>query len=332
MMNIKPYAHPLVYCTLLLCSSITFCGKHPATAPEKGFPFFPGAVSLEQACIMVSRHLGNTASLGAFYQTLDSAANSLSRSLGEKKTTPDAVASILNLVYKSWNIQFDPRDTAIETLLPHLVYKNKKGACLGVSLIILMLAERLGCPLYGVMLPGHFFCRYDNGEERFNLEPNKSGFRHPDDYYRERYPVAGKPWYDLASLPNAQTIGMLCYNAGTLCLCRRQYESAVSYFREALCRIDGFAEAQGNLGLALAQAGLFDSSLAVFETLFTAYPGFVNLAANYGTVAIAAKQYDKALAIFKKGLEYFPEDTVLLFGLSRALQNATRRGPAQGKE
>jgi tetratricopeptide (TPR) repeat protein len=323
-MNKKPFYCIFLPCILLACLSIVSCGRHPEKKQTANFPVLSDSISLEQACQLVSRNLitiagdADTISLLSFYHVLDSTAASLLPSLGEKKTSSAAVDSILAIVYKTWDIQFDPRDTVFETLLPHLVYKNRKGACLGVSLIMLMFAERLGCPLYGVMLPGHFFCRYDSGSRHFNIEPNRAGYRHPNEYYAGQYPVTGKPWYDLASLTKSKTIGMLCYNAGTLCMSRGRYGVATSYFKEAAARIEGFAEAKGNLALAYAFTGMLDSSLAVFETLFAAHPDFVNLAANYGSVSMAAKQYEKAERIFKKGLEYFPEDTVLLSGLSQA--------------
>jgi len=300
------------------------CSRHYSSGPATVFPAFSDSIPLESSVIIISKNLmavygdDDTVSLRRFYRVLDNAATVLAQSLGDKKKSPAAADSIIALVYDSWKIGFDPADTIPGTLLPHLVFKNKKGACLGVSLVMLMLAERIGCPMYGVMLPGHFFCRYDDGIKRFNIEPNKSGFSHPDGYYRERYPVAGKPWYDLSSLVKSKTIGMLCYNAGTLCMNRGRHGVAILYFREAAARISGFGEATGNLALAYAAAGKPDSSLAVFETLFAAHPDFANLAANYGGVAMAAKQYDKAVEVFKKGLEYFPEDTVLLSGLSRA--------------
>ena len=283
-------------------------------------------ITLDQACVQVSRYCAlwldnaDTGSLGSFYRDLDSSAAVLGRSLGPARASRAAVDSIVALVYGRWGIGFDARDTVAETLLPHLVYKNRKGACLGVSLIMLMLAERLQCPIYGVMLPGHFFCRFDNGKIRVNIEPNKSGFCHPDEYYRERYPFATMPWYDLANLTKSQTAGMLCYNAGVLCLTKGRSRPAVSLFAEASRRLPAFAEAQGNLALTYAFTGMLDSSLAVFATLFAAHPDFVNLAANYGNVAMAARQYEKAANIFRKGLDYFPEDTMLLTGLAQAYE------------
>ena len=107
-----------------------------------------------------------------FYALIDSAADSLLNVLGDKAAGSNGAHAIINVVYETWKIGFDPCDTLVETLLPELVYAHKKGACLGVSLIILMLAEKLRCPIHGVLLPGHFFCRFDDGNVSFNIEPN----------------------------------------------------------------------------------------------------------------------------------------------------------------
>jgi tetratricopeptide (TPR) repeat protein len=220
------------------------------------------------------------------------------------------------MVYKTWKIGFDPRDTLVETLLPHCVYAQKKGACLGVSLIILMLSEKLKCPVYGVMLPGHFFCRFDDGNVRFNIEPNKSGFDHPDTYYQRIYLSGHKPWYDLKNMGKKEIIGVLCFNAGNLCLKLKDYVRARAYFMESIRRVPTFVEAKGNLALAYAQSGDLTESTRLFDTLFNAYPDLNGLAANYGSVLLATKDFDKAREVFNKGLVYFPADSIMLSGLA----------------
>ena len=237
---------------------------------------------------------------------------------GSGKNNYATLDAIRSLVYGTWNIGFDPRDTLIETLLPHLVFRNRKGACLGVSLVILMLAEKLSCPVYGVMLPGHFFCRYDDGAHRINIEPNKQGCAHPDDYYRKRYPAENRPWYDLGNLTPAAVVGVYCYDAGTLCLNRKQSAAAIDFFKESIRRIPDFAEAQGNLAVSYAQKKALDTAMTLFEKVYGAHPDLINLTANYGAVAMAAGRYGKAREVYLKGLEFFPDDTMLHKGLEEA--------------
>jgi regulator of sirC expression with transglutaminase-like and TPR domain len=50
-----------------------------------------------------------------------------------------------------------------------------RGNCLGISLLYLAVAERVGLPLYGVSAPEHFFVRFDDGVKRINIEPTMGG-------------------------------------------------------------------------------------------------------------------------------------------------------------
>jgi tetratricopeptide (TPR) repeat protein len=293
--------------------------KNAAAAATAARTIFPldDSLPLVDACGRISAYLCSvlgscdTSSLGLFNRTLDSTAKATAENIGNKKAGTALLDAIIHTIYTSWNIGFDPRDSVVETLLPHLVFKNRKGACVGVSLIILMLAEELKLPVYGVMLPGHFFCRFDDGNVRVNIEPNRRGCPHPDDYYRKRYPAEHRPGYSLANLDKKAIIGVFCYNAGALCLKQKQYDPAIACYREAVRRVPEFSEAQGNCAIAFAKRGNLDTALVLFETLFAAHPDMVNLAVNYGYVATAAKQYSLAVTVYKKGLEYYPDDTVL---------------------
>jgi regulator of sirC expression with transglutaminase-like and TPR domain len=274
-------------------------------------------LSLERACQIMASHppvefgASDAGSANAFYRLLDSAAEAIRLSPLFKPGAGSTRTAIIDLVYQTWHIGFDSTDTALETLLPDRVFRTRKGDCLGVSLILLMLAERLGCPIYGVMLPGHFFCRYDDGRVRINIEPNRGGCAHDDAYYRERYQIAKTPWYDLKNLSRPEVIGVLCYDCGTLCLREKLFKPAIVYFRECLRLIPGYAEAKGNLAVAYAQNESRDTAMDLFAQLFVEHPDMVNLAANYGAVAAAARQYHKALTIYLSGLERNPGDSLL---------------------
>jgi regulator of sirC expression with transglutaminase-like and TPR domain len=283
----------------------------------------PDSLSLKNACVRISsdllsidKHSTNDYTRDSSYRYIDVAGDSLLSVLGAQAAGPSGARAIIDIVYKTWNIGFDSRDTLVETLLPELVYSRKKGACLGVSLVILMLAEKLHCPIRGVMLPGHFFCRFDDGKVRFNIEPNKSGFDHPDDYYRRRYLSGRKPWYDLKNIDKKEIIGVVCFNVGNLCLKHKDYLRARAYFTESIRRIPAFIEAKGNLALAYAYGGDISASKLIFDTLFSAYPDLNGLAANYGAVLLASNDVGKARKVFTKGLTYFSGDSSILSGLA----------------
>ncbi len=55
------------------------------------------------------------------------------------------------------------------------ILDGAKGNCLGLTLLYLAVAERVGLPLCGVSAPEHFFVRYDDGVTRINIEPTRGG-------------------------------------------------------------------------------------------------------------------------------------------------------------
>ncbi|MHC4361291.1 MAG: transglutaminase family protein, partial [Planctomycetota bacterium] len=86
--------------------------------------------------------------------------------------------------YKSVAEVSDPND-----LFLHTVLDKKRGYCLSLSILYLSLAERLGLPLYGVVVPGHFLVRYDDGRVSFNIETTSKGGTAPDEHYIKKFNV-----------------------------------------------------------------------------------------------------------------------------------------------
>ena len=311
---------------VLLCSVVS-C-KHTSmtnqSQPEAVWKPLSDTLSLEQACKtlslqLVSQSAGfDTIGQKQFYTMLDSTALYLRNSLGKRSETPDGAHEIISTIYRTWHISFTSNNTVFATLLPQSVYSNRLGNCLGTGLLILLLAEKLHCPIYGVLLPGHFYCRYDNGNITANIEPNKFGINHNDDYYRSHYSITDTTLYTLRNMTKKEVIGLLCYNAGTLCMAQGTMRTARALFRDALKRLPDYPEIQGNYALAYAKAGEPDSSLMVFLPLFKKYPGMNNLAINYGMVALYAHRYKLADSVFAIGLHYFPNNTALLNGRAAA--------------
>lgn len=58
-----------------------------------------------------------------------------------------------------------------------------RGNCLGLSVLYLAVAERVGLPLYGVEAPEHFLVRLDDGVTHLNIEPTLEGRVVPDEVY-----------------------------------------------------------------------------------------------------------------------------------------------------
>lgn len=84
----------------------------------------------------------------------------------------------------------DPRGIRPENSFLGQTLTRKKGACLGLSLLYLALAEECELPISGVIAPLHFFVAYVSGGEKINIEPLKRGVRRSDKYYVKRFGIA----------------------------------------------------------------------------------------------------------------------------------------------
>ena len=58
------------------------------------------------------------------------------------------------------------------------------GNCLSTSTLYAVIGQRLGQPIHVVIVPGHAFARYDDGEARINIETTNGGVELPEAYYR----------------------------------------------------------------------------------------------------------------------------------------------------
>lgn len=261
---------------------------------------------------------------GPFFTMLDSTVRVLRADIAGR--APEArVKALARVIYDDWGVAFDPNQDDLLSLLPHTIVARQRGSCLGVSLIFLMLAERTGVPLHGVLLPGHFFVRYDDGETGRNIEPNRRAYAHPESYYRRRYGVAEGSWYDLRNLSAPEALAVLRYNLGNIYRGAGRLDRAAASYRACVAVLPGFAAAWGNYAIALDALGKEDGARAAFHRARELRPGLPNLARNLGAFELQHARPAAALRAYRWGLARDPEDAALHYGIGLA-QCALGRG------
>jgi regulator of sirC expression with transglutaminase-like and TPR domain len=222
---------------------------------------------------------------------------------------PDRQVDLLKkIVYTDLGIAFDSDQNDIRTLLPHAVVARKRGSCLGVSLLMLILAERLDVPLRGVLIPTHFFVRYDHPSYRVNIEPNKAGFPRTDQYYREMYRIPSGSWYDLGSLTKAQTLAVLCFNLGNAYRAAGSAPEAVRMYRRSIGGLPGFAEALGNLAVVLDEQGNPRGAADALLAARAIRPDLQNLSKNLGFAYLRLGEPARAREEFLRAISESADD------------------------
>jgi regulator of sirC expression with transglutaminase-like and TPR domain len=171
-------------------------------------------------------------------------------------------------------------------LLPP-VLASRRGSCVGLGALYLALAERLGWPAHGVLVPGHFFVRIAEGPADAgsgglrSVELLRQGEAMPESWYRQKYgvPAAGGGAY-LRPLGGGEVAAVIHFNlgnehreAGRLTAARAEYQSAVSAFPD-------WAEAQASLGLTDHLLGRLTAARQAYERAAALHPGLTGLARN----------------------------------------------------
>lgn len=269
----------------------------------------------------VREDLGDSAlpDLAAGMRAIDTLVLRLSSRLFMVNEPESLVVELNELVFTESGIAFDRDQDELLNMFPHSVVMRGRGSCLGMSLLLLVIAEKMDMPVHGVLAPEHFFVRFDDGNRSINIESIKQGACFGNDWYRERYRVGEEsPYHELRSLTADEVIGVLYYNVGNVYRNRANYPQAVACYEKAVAALPRFAEARGNLGIALEEIGDDERALGALEKARELDPSLKNLQRNIGALQVRLARHRKAIEEYRVALAETPDDADLLYGLAYA--------------
>jgi tetratricopeptide (TPR) repeat protein len=299
-------------------------------------------VDLATASLLVSQHWNPNLNIPRYRGKIDEMAWVIKDRMIQERTgrSPAAIAIINDYLYKELKFKAvskadDPLDLFLDS-----VVDRRQGYCLSLSILYLSLAERLNLPIYGVVVPGHFFVRYDDGKNRFNIETTSDGATPPDSHYIEKFKITGKEPDSayLKNLTKVQTLGCLFNNLGNLYqeannvnaaqwsleaaveinpslalshtnlgnvyLKQGNFDKAVAEYKQALHTSDDDAKTHNNLGNAMSSIGRYADAVREYKKAIDLDP---NLTEAYRNIAGAYRQtgeYEQAVLTLKKAIEF----------------------------
>jgi len=164
-----------------------------------------------------------------------------------------------------------------EHLLPGPVLAGKKGHCVGLASVYLILAEELNLPIHAVATPKHVFLRWDDGKFRRNIELFQKGREVSDeDYVREQ------------KIP------------------KESIERGV--FLADLTPKEFLAFIYQNLGVLESQRGEFEKSRKRYARALRLNPRLAAAYYNRGNDELKQKRYHKAIRDYTEALKLYPTD------------------------
>lgn len=131
---------------------------------------------LETGALLLARTVNPQLDVGACCEQLDAIAARCTELIAEPATTREKCRIMNRVLFHEWgfrgNVEHytDPRNSFIDEVLT-----RRQGIPLSLSLVYLLVAQRLGLPLEPIGLPGHFIVGCYDDEEPFFVDPFDRG-------------------------------------------------------------------------------------------------------------------------------------------------------------
>jgi tetratricopeptide (TPR) repeat protein len=194
------------------------------------------------------------------------------------------------------------------SLFLHTVMDRREGYCLSLSILYLSIGERLGLPLYGVVVPGHFFVRYDDGRVRINIETTSRGGSAPDAHYEKKFNVPtldGRSIY-LKNLTKIQTLGCFFNNLGNSYSDVGNMESAQQAFELAVEINPTLSESHANLGNVYLKKGQVAQAIREYQAALNINPKDPKTHNNLGNAYMQQDSLGYAIAEYRQSISLDP--------------------------
>jgi tetratricopeptide (TPR) repeat protein len=278
----------------------------------------PEQIDLGTAALIVSESWSDMVAGRNYQQQLNDIATEIRNRLKEKNEPMGVEAiPVINdylfneLKFKAMSKATDPYD-----LFLHSVMDRKQGYCLSLSVLYLSIGERLGLPLYGVVAPGHFFVRYDDGKNRFNIEATNQGGTAPDSYYIEQFNVPKTNSLYMTNLNKRQALGCFFNNLGNVYGNINNVDQAIASLQWAVYINPSLAESRINLGNNYLLKNRIDDAITEYQAAIKINPDDAKTHSNLGNAYLRREWFNEAITEYETAIRFDPNTAETYFGMA----------------
>ena len=167
---------------IIIFSEITFSqSSYSGQSVEKLFDLPEEEINIGVASLVLAKEFYPDMNVDFFLYSFDYMAQRFSEVFGQYKNPDERVRALNTYFYKQgfWNdgitFSYDDEDLHVTKLSNRFIngyVATKKGSCITMPLLYVIIGERLGWPIYPVRSAKHFFVRYIPKDLTLNFQQN----------------------------------------------------------------------------------------------------------------------------------------------------------------
>jgi tetratricopeptide (TPR) repeat protein len=215
--------------------------------------------------LLIEQFNENVDEIRQYEAGLDLIALQILARLPQSASPEDYIREINRFIFQEMKFRFPPhslyaKDIDLYTFLPS-VMDSREGVCLGVSILYLCLAQRMGLPLEIITPPGHIYVRYRKGDKVINIETTARGIDLPSETY------LGIDTRHLEERNLKAVIGMAYFNQASVLWRQDDHQKAIELYTKAKIYVGDDPLVDYFLGLNYLFVGKKKEGKALLETL-----------------------------------------------------------------
>ncbi len=264
----------------ILFINISFAQKEYAGQSIEDILSLPeNEISLCIATLVLAKDFYPDMKVETFLHVLDYMAKRFKYYFGDYTTPEERIGALNSFIYRKgyWNDEItftyteDVNPTnEINNMFINGYLATKKGSCITMPMLYLLIGEKLGWPIYPVAAPRHFFARYITDEfttinSELNIETTSGGIIYPDKAFINDMSIPEKAIENgvyMKTLTKKEYIASLLSMSANKFAERQDFQRARYLYELSIKYYPALAIAYRNLArLNYTEAGILDAKM-----------------------------------------------------------------------
>jgi len=292
-------------------------------------------IDLTITSLNISKILNPDIDISYYEEYISKVAASIREKIQEETNPQKKISILTSILHNTYGFTIPDKPSEVtgpEYGMIDLVLKEKKGNCLGLVSLYLMIADKLNLPIEAQTISSHILLVYDDGKTKFYIETTTLGTIHDNiedlKSHGKELSFQNIGGRDLRPFGKKKLIADLFYNSGLILEKRgytnksieaykmalrfnnnhddayrawgdvlnqkKDYKNAIDKFKKAISINPNNDAAYTNMGLALNNLERFNEAISKFEIASRVNPNNAHTYLNWGIALLCTGEYNKA--------------------------------------